>query len=163
MRAKGIILAVAGVTGVAFGLAWWFRYEPLPPGGYVWDRWTRQMCQSESLSKGQGCNYEIALAEYERKTMECLAMLNAIGAPLRQDAAKLIQAGFSVSPIALLERVVKASSRPGDLILDPFCGCGTAVHAVQNLDRSWIGRTLRGILAKIRPEPVREPLPPPKV
>jgi hypothetical protein len=48
-------------------LAWWFRYEPLPPGGYVWDRWTRQMCQSESLSKGQGCNYEIALAEYERK------------------------------------------------------------------------------------------------
>jgi DNA modification methylase len=90
-------------------------------------------------------------------------MLNAIGAPLRQDAAKLIQAGFSVSPIALLERVVKASSRPGDLILDPFCGCGTAVHAVQNLDRSWIGRTLRGILAKIRPEPVREPLPPPKV
>jgi hypothetical protein len=99
MRAKGIILAVAGVTGVAFGLAWWFRYEPLPPGGYVWDRWIRQMCQSESLSKGQGCNYEIALAEYERKTMECLAMLNAIGAPLRQDAAKLIQAGFSVSEV----------------------------------------------------------------
>ena len=38
-----------------------------------------------------------------------------------------------------------------------------AGHAAQNLDRSWIGRTLRGILAKIRPEPVREPLPPPKV
>jgi len=42
-------------------------------------------------------------------------------------------------PIALLERIVQASSNPGDLVLDPFCGCGTAVHAAQKLDRQWIG------------------------
>jgi site-specific DNA-methyltransferase (adenine-specific) len=42
-------------------------------------------------------------------------------------------------PLALLERIVKASSNEGDLVLDPFCGCGTAVHAAQKLDRRWIG------------------------
>ena len=42
-------------------------------------------------------------------------------------------------PLALLERIVAASSNPGDVLLDPFCGCGTAVHAAQRLDRGWIG------------------------
>jgi DNA modification methylase len=42
-------------------------------------------------------------------------------------------------PLALLERIVLASSNPGDVVLDPFCGCGTAVHAAQKLDRRWIG------------------------
>lgn len=42
-------------------------------------------------------------------------------------------------PLALLERIINASSNPGDLILDPFCGCGTAVHAAQKLGRRWIG------------------------
>ena len=42
-------------------------------------------------------------------------------------------------PVGLLERIIKASSNEGDLVLDPFCGCGTAVHAAQNLGRQWIG------------------------
>ena len=42
-------------------------------------------------------------------------------------------------PIALLERVVTASSNPGDVVLDPFCGCGTALIAAQSLGRNWIG------------------------
>ena len=42
-------------------------------------------------------------------------------------------------PLALLERIVNASSNPGDVVLDPFCGCGTAVHAAQNLGRQWFG------------------------
>jgi site-specific DNA-methyltransferase (adenine-specific) len=42
-------------------------------------------------------------------------------------------------PVPLLERIIKASSRPGDLVLDPFCGCGTALIAAQSLDRKWIG------------------------
>jgi len=42
-------------------------------------------------------------------------------------------------PIALLERIIEASSNKGDVILDPFCGCGTAVHAAQKLKRKWIG------------------------
>ena len=42
-------------------------------------------------------------------------------------------------PLALLERIVSASSNEGDVVLDPFCGCGTAVHAAQKLKRKWIG------------------------
>jgi DNA modification methylase len=42
-------------------------------------------------------------------------------------------------PLALLERIIAASSNPGDLVLDPFCGCGTTVHAAQKLGRRWIG------------------------
>lgn len=42
-------------------------------------------------------------------------------------------------PLALLERIVSASSNKGDLVLDPFCGCGTAIDASEKLDRRWIG------------------------
>lgn len=42
-------------------------------------------------------------------------------------------------PVALLERIISASSDPGDIILDPFCGCGTAIEAAQRLGRNWIG------------------------
>lgn len=42
-------------------------------------------------------------------------------------------------PQALLERIIKASSNEGDVVLDPFCGCGTAVAAAQTLKRRWIG------------------------
>lgn len=42
-------------------------------------------------------------------------------------------------PLALLERIIQASSNPGDVCLDPFSGCGTAVAAAQKLGRRWIG------------------------
>jgi len=42
-------------------------------------------------------------------------------------------------PEALLERIIQASSNEGDLVLDPFCGCGTTVAAAQKLKRRWIG------------------------
>lgn len=42
-------------------------------------------------------------------------------------------------PLALLQRIIATSSNPGDVILDPFCGCGTTIHAAQALGREWIG------------------------
>ncbi len=42
-------------------------------------------------------------------------------------------------PLALLERIILASSKEGDVVLDPFCGCGTALDAAQKLKRQWIG------------------------
>lgn len=42
-------------------------------------------------------------------------------------------------PLALLERIIQASSNEGDVVLDPFCGCGTAVDAAQQLGRRWLG------------------------
>ncbi|MGI8958960.1 MAG: DNA methyltransferase [Bryobacteraceae bacterium] len=42
-------------------------------------------------------------------------------------------------PLPLLERIIQASSNEGDIVLDPFCGCGTTIHAAQKLNRQWIG------------------------
>jgi DNA modification methylase len=42
-------------------------------------------------------------------------------------------------PLALLERIIKVTSNEGDVVLDPFCGCGTALVAAQKLNRKWIG------------------------
>ncbi|HEX8795225.1 MAG TPA: DNA methyltransferase [Polyangiaceae bacterium] len=42
-------------------------------------------------------------------------------------------------PLPLLRRVLEASSNPGDLVLDPFCGCGTTVHAAEEMGRRWKG------------------------
>jgi hypothetical protein len=42
-------------------------------------------------------------------------------------------------PEALLERIIKASSNEGDIVMDPFCGCGTTISAAQKLKRRWIG------------------------
>lgn len=42
-------------------------------------------------------------------------------------------------PVKLLERIIQTSSNPGDVILDPFAGCGTSVDAAQRLGRKWVG------------------------
>ena len=57
-----------------------------------------------------------------------------------------IRAGFDEStgyptqkPMALLDRIIIASTRDGETVLDPFCGCGTAIISAHNLNRRWIG------------------------
>ncbi len=42
-------------------------------------------------------------------------------------------------PVGLLKRIIAASTDPGDVVLDPFCGCGTTIEAAQELDRHWLG------------------------
>jgi adenine specific DNA methylase Mod len=42
-------------------------------------------------------------------------------------------------PIALMDRIIRASTKPGQTVLDPFCGCGTTVHAAEAAGRNWIG------------------------
>jgi site-specific DNA-methyltransferase (adenine-specific) len=58
--------------------------------------------------------------------------------PINSQAAERL--GYPTQkPLVLLERIIQASSNPGDWVLDPFCGCGTAIAAAQKLDRHWIG------------------------
>ena len=84
------------------------------------------------------------------------AMINAYVRYLDENEGQLIQDWWSdvgviaapskerlgyptQKPVALLERILKASSNEGDVVLDPFCGCGTTIHAAEKLNRSWIG------------------------
>ncbi|MCJ7833510.1 MAG: restriction endonuclease [Deltaproteobacteria bacterium] len=58
--------------------------------------------------------------------------------PIQAQAAERL--GYPTQkPEALLDRIIKASSNEGDLVLDPFCGCGTTVAAAQKLKRRWVG------------------------
>ena len=52
-------------------------------------------------------------------------------------------------PVALLERIIQASSNPSDMVLDPFCGCGPTIDAAEKPGRQWIGidPTIAGQLA----------------
>jgi len=59
--------------------------------------------------------------------------------PCLQPASKERLGYPTQKPLALLNRVIEASSNRGDVVLDPFCGCGTTIEAAENLGREWIG------------------------
>lgn len=68
--------------------------------------------------------------------------------PINSQAAERL--GYPTQkPRALLERIIKASSNPGDVVFDPFCGCGTAVYAAHLLGRQWIGCDIAILSVKI--------------
>ena len=62
-------------------------------------------------------------------------------------------------PLALLERIIEASSNEGDVVLDPFCGCGTAVHAAQKLNRQWIGIDITHLAISLVEKRLRDAFP----
>ena len=60
--------------------------------------------------------------------------------PKLNNSDKIERTGFPTQkPLALYERIIKASSNEGDLVLDPFCGCATTPIAAERLKRQWIG------------------------
>ena len=52
-------------------------------------------------------------------------------------------------PLLLLDRIILASSNEGDTVLDPFCGCGTSIHAAEELKRHWIGIDISAFSAEL--------------
>lgn len=62
-------------------------------------------------------------------------------------------------PLPLLERMIRASSNEGDVILDPFCGCGTAIHAAQKLNRRWIGIDITHLAISLVEKRLRDAFP----
>ena len=59
-------------------------------------------------------------------------------------------------PIALLDRIIRASSNAGDMVLDPFCGCATTLVAARRLGRQWVGIDLSPLAIKLVNERIRE-------
>lgn len=62
-------------------------------------------------------------------------------------------------PLELLERIINASSEEGDIVLDPFCGCGTAVHAAQKLNRQWVGIDITHLAISLIEKRLRDAFP----
>lgn len=62
-------------------------------------------------------------------------------------------------PQALLERIISVSSNENDVVLDPFCGCGTTVHAAQKLGRQWIGIDVTHLAISLIERRLREAFP----
>jgi len=59
-------------------------------------------------------------------------------------------------PLPLLERIIKASSKPNDIVLDAFCGCGTALVAAQSLGRQWIGIDISPTACRVMAKRLRD-------
>jgi len=105
----------------------------------VW-RWTRERMEKAyedgivvQLSPGAVPQYKKYLSDSKGRTITndwddipAVSPAEEIGYPTQK-------------PLALLERIIAASSKPGDIVLDPFCGCGTTIEAAERLKRNWIG------------------------
>jgi DNA modification methylase len=75
--------------------------------------------------------------------------------PINSQAAERL--GYPTQkPIALLDRIIKASSNPNDIVLDAFCGCGTALVAAQNLGRQWIGIDISPTACRVMAKRLRD-------
>ncbi len=79
--------------------------------------------------------------------------------PVINNRSKEILGYPTQKPLMLLERIIEASSKEGDIVLDPFCGCGTAIHAAQKLNRSWIGIDVTHLAIGIVERRLRETFP----
>lgn len=62
-------------------------------------------------------------------------------------------------PQALLERIIRASSNENDIVLDPFCGCGTTIHAAQKLKREWVGIDITHLAISLIEKRLRDAFP----
>jgi DNA modification methylase len=114
-------------------------YQPPPKGWKCEPSRMRQLDEEQRL-------------HYPRKPTGRLRQKNYMdelpGVPVQDVWTDLIAVGGTSAerlgyptqkPLALLERIIAASSNEGDVVLDPFCGCGTTIHAAHKLKREWIG------------------------
>lgn len=106
----------------------------------VW-RWTRERMQ-HMHDEGRLVYSKSGMPQYKRYLDEMLGRpITSVWTdipPVNSQAKERL--GYQTQkPLPLLERIIQASSNEGDVVLDPFCGCGTAVLAAHKLNRRWIG------------------------
>lgn len=135
----GGMAAINKTTGKPNGWYVWKGYEP-PHRGWRYSPETMARLDSEGrLYYPENATQRIRLKRYldENEGQVVSNLWTDIGS--LSGAARESLGYPTQKPVALLERIISASSKPGDVVLDPFCGCGTATHAAQRLGRAWIG------------------------
>ena len=127
-------------VGVRPNLMYEWKGFPPPAKGWRYSRETMEKLDAEGLiwypnSKDKRPRRKRYLREMKGKAADTVWLdIN----PLNSQATERL--GYPTQkPLSLLERIISASSNPGDIVLDPFCGCGTTIAAAQKLNRTWIG------------------------
>ena len=113
------------------------RYKAVQRGNYSDEMWERFRAEGRIHISSTGKEYLKHYLDEARATVGSV-WDDIPGFGTRTAAAERL--GYPTQkPLALLERILQASSNEGDTVLDPFCGCGTAIVAAQKLRRRWIG------------------------
>jgi len=158
---KLLLDAVFGSNTLQNEVIWSYRRWPSPSNHF--QRMHDSLLFYAKSTSGPGTfhvEYEANSPSYQRRFKGKTQMLDPLtktrkitleadsrGLPHRDVWDISIIAGFAKErlgyptqkPEALLERIIRASSNEGDLVLDPFCGCGTTIAVAQRLNRHWIG------------------------
>ena len=124
----------------------WHGFPP-PPNGWRFSKETMARLDSEGrifCPKRPDGSLDTSRRPRVKRYLDEMAGGGVMGsiwadlAPINSQAQERL--GYPTQkPVALLERIVQASSKRDDVVLDPFCGCGTSIHAAQKLGRHWIG------------------------
>ncbi len=139
--ADGRLYQLVSATGAGAGPARRFGDRMIePPAGRHW-AWKQEKID-ELMVEGRIVFTASDMPRYKRYLDDTpgtpLGTIWTDIPPINSQAAERL--GYPTQkPLTLLERIINASSNPGDVVLDPFCGCGTAVAAAQKLGRQWIG------------------------
>ena len=124
----------------------------------VW-RWTKDRMQ-EAYEKGLVIQTKLgavpALKRYlDEQEGNPIDSIWADIPPIQAQSAERL--GYPTQkPLALLERIINASSNPNDIVLDAFCGCGTALVAAENLGRQWIGIDISPTACRVMAKRLRD-------
>lgn len=137
----------------------WKGVRPYP-GRY----WAYSKAKMEQFNRAGRLRYtRTGMPEYKRYLDEMPGVpLQDVWTDIDPVNAKAAERkGFPTQkPVSLLKRIIEASTNPGDVVLDPFCGCGTTIEAAEELGRSWIGIDITHLAIEIirdrldkRPDP----------
>ena len=124
-------------------------YQP-PKNGWRYGRETMQRLDEEGLiwypaSRDGRLRLKRYLSEASGRIVDAnWTDIRRLGAHAKERVGYPTQ-----KPLALLERIIKASSEAGDIVFDPFCGCGTACIAAERLERQWVGIDLSARAAEL--------------
>lgn len=155
----GGMAAINKTTGKPNGWYIWKGYSP-PPRGWRYSPETMQKLHDEGkIEYPKDITKRLSLRRYlDENEGQAVGNIWSDINPLHGAAREAL--GYPTQkPVALLERILAASSNEGDVVLDPFCGCGTTVHAAQKMNRSWIGIDVTHLAIGLIEKRLREAFP----
>lgn len=161
----GGMAAINKITGKPNGWYIWKGYQP-PETGWRYSPETMQKLDDEERiyypkKTDNNPDYEkrLRLKRYLDEQEGSIITNIWFDIPSLSAAAAETLGYQTQKPLALLERIIKASSNEGDVVLDPFCGCGTAVHAAQRLGRQWVGIDITHLAISLIEKRLRDAFP----